>query len=673
MSSFPVPWSSLPAGASPGSHVVDQTNWEAIRTALRTDSANRNGGAFNYANVGDIAIARIFSKSGGQTFALSDGHDFVTQAQGASATQGQFAVSTSGGTITAGVTTTATIAPVPPGINHTNTDHYIRIFAGTGSPEIVKITGGTAIAGSGTGTITFVSANNHSGAWKLMSATAGIQEALWEMGSGVVLTPAISPTLYAPIRRVAGDAQWVRGAGMTATALNVDPTFPLVYPGGSTPVRGVFDWSPGDAAAVTVGGASDLSINFPQPDQNNLTTPTPYTHWPPAIYSTGTYHTLWERIQIIAGWDGCKIVPNINGAHFRHIHGSCFHRMFDFDGALDEVSVDWCENSTLGLTANQITCFLDPATANVFIYSGDVAGLMVASSFAATAFCDLHLGASGFGGVNRFINCWADSGGITHSNGNTEFIGCEIGANFVTFSGGWLTMNSCVVPNATFGTAIASSYLNGNASFASSFKMVNCHIDSGAYDTNPILACSTSGSYTGTFTVQIHNNGLSRAPNLTYVKPTIDVLGTSVGETGHTIINADGNYLSDLGSGTGYMFFITDDEAHNIGVCNRGLGWTNSFPATAAKGLYPYTLVNTAVASASTITPTGPLFHVTGTATIQSITFPTGFPYRRIGLIADAVWALGTSGDIGAALTAVVGRLYYLEFDPVAGKWYPIG
>lgn len=83
-----------------------------------------------------------------------------------------------GGTLTAGITNTITLTPVPQGVNGTDTKHPLYISGGTGAAECVTITGGTAVSGAASGTITFVPANNHSGAWTIQSATNGIQEAL---------------------------------------------------------------------------------------------------------------------------------------------------------------------------------------------------------------------------------------------------------------------------------------------------------------------------------------------------------------------------------------------------------------------------------------------------------------------------------------------------------------
>lgn len=87
---------------------------------------------------------------------------------------------------------------------------------------------------------------------------------------------------------------------------------------------------------------------------------------------------------------------------------------------------------------------------------------------------------------------------------------------------------------------------------------------------------------------------------------------------------------------------------------------------------------NTAVASATTIVPTGPLFHLTGTTPVTTITTPVGCNATAVGgciftLIVDTGTAsqLGTGGnlEIGAAITTLSGKAYSFVWDAVQSKW----
>lgn len=115
---------------------------------------------------------------------------------------------------------TVTITNVPAGVNGANTSHYVYISGGTGTAEAVLITGGTAVAGAASGTLTFTTANTHTGAWKITSATAGIQEAIWATGGRgrVVITPD-NHLIYATITVPPTYLVSLRGSGVDVTRL----------------------------------------------------------------------------------------------------------------------------------------------------------------------------------------------------------------------------------------------------------------------------------------------------------------------------------------------------------------------------------------------------------------------------------------------------------------------
>lgn len=87
---------------------------------------------------------------------------------------------------------------------------------------------------------------------------------------------------------------------------------------------------------------------------------------------------------------------------------------------------------------------------------------------------------------------------------------------------------------------------------------------------------------------------------------------------------------------------------------------------------------NTAVASATTIVPSGPLFHLTGTTAVTTITTPVGCDATAVGgceftVIVDTGTAsqFGTGGnlEIGAAITTLSGKAYNFVWDAKNSKW----
>ncbi len=89
-----------------------------------------------------------------------------------------------------------------------------------------------------------------------------------------------------------------------------------------------------------------------------------------------------------------------------------------------------------------------------------------------------------------------------------------------------------------------------------------------------------------------------------------------------------------------------------------------------------YIGTGTAVTSAASITPTGPIFHVTGTASINTIV-ATGPPAGGGGtsycitIVPDGAFTTATGNNIAVASTAVVNKLLTMCYDATAGKWYP--
>ena len=92
-------------------------------------------------------------------------------------------------------------------------------------------------------------------------------------------------------------------------------------------------------------------------------------------------------------------------------------------------------------------------------------------------------------------------------------------------------------------------------------------------------------------------------------------------------------------------------------------GWQNDLLSNAPTA---------AVASAAgLITPSGPLFHVTGTAAITGFNIPVGFSYGSFTVIPDGAFTTTNANNIALASTAVVSKALTFVYDPVTGKFYP--
>lgn len=99
--------------------------------------------------------------------------------------------------------------------------YKVRISGGTGTAEQATITAVSGVGGASTGTITVTTANPHTGAWVVSSATAGIQEAIVVAGIKYTLIqmPAGILNLYTGVIVPSTAFTAIRGAGMGITNL----------------------------------------------------------------------------------------------------------------------------------------------------------------------------------------------------------------------------------------------------------------------------------------------------------------------------------------------------------------------------------------------------------------------------------------------------------------------
>jgi hypothetical protein len=101
------------------------------------------------------------------------------------------------------------------------------------------------------------------------------------------------------------------------------------------------------------------------------------------------------------------------------------------------------------------------------------------------------------------------------------------------------------------------------------------------------------------------------------------------------------------------------------------LGWVPGFLNTSAPAG-----VTAAVASAAgQITPSGPLFHITGSAAITGFLYPIGLgagqPAASFCTIPDGTFTTTTANNIALASTAVVNKLLCWTWDNTNAKWVP--
>ena len=119
----------------------------------------------------------------------------------------------------AGTSASVNIAPVPLGVNGSNTNHWLRIVDSTAGDEIVLITGGSALSGAPSGTLEFTPSLDHvSGNWTLATASAGVQEAAWYVGDeGCLEVPPGMHPVYSAVTLLRNQA--IVGCGRNSSTL----------------------------------------------------------------------------------------------------------------------------------------------------------------------------------------------------------------------------------------------------------------------------------------------------------------------------------------------------------------------------------------------------------------------------------------------------------------------
>lgn len=95
--------------------------------------------------------------------------------------------------------------------------------------------------------------------------------------------------------------------------------------------------------------------------------------------------------------------------------------------------------------------------------------------------------------------------------------------------------------------------------------------------------------------------------------------------------------------------------------------WVPGFQTSSAES-QPTVAVASAAAK---ITPSGPVFHVTGTAAITGFNIPVGYNGGPVCVVPDAIFTTTTANNIGLASTAVVSKQLCYIYDSATAKFYP--
>lgn len=130
----------------------------------------------------------------------------------------------------------------------------------------------------------------------------------------------------------------------------------------------------------------------------------------------------------------------------------------------------------------------------------------------------------------------------------------------------------------------------------------------------------------------------------------------------------------DVGTGTDLRGISSRSRTvAGTGITSTFSGGTQTL-AVNTTALPIFTLLpgtGTALASATTITPTNRGHHVTGTTPVATITATGMIDGELLYVMPDGAFTTTTLGNIAITSTAVVGKLLVFHWDATAVKWYP--
>jgi hypothetical protein len=248
-------------------------------------------------------------------------------------------------------------------------------------------------------------------------------------------------------------------------------------------------------------------------------------------------------------------------------------------------------------------------------------------------------------------------GGVTYiSSGTTPIIGAEMNPDpHFANSADWQTVTGWTVSG---GTLTASN----SGSIA-------------AIATTPLLYTVPGQEYQVTITISAIANS-SYIQSQMYSVDGSQYVGyhTTTGTFTDTFTATRAESISIACNGSNPSATITYFSVKPVNFSAVSLTQTAGFTMDSTGKMLSVPYTNTAwgdnVASASTITPTGQMFHVTGTTTINTINLPVTGWHAKITIVPNGVFSTGTTGNIANAVTSVVNTPLDAVYDDAKGKWY---
>lgn len=187
-----------------------------------------------------------------------------------------------------------TLSVCPPGVIGTETAYYVYI-SGTGTPEAVRVTGGTCQGDGHSGTLEFTTAHSHPNGYFIGSASSGVQEASIAARyipsnpkgvtqSGRVVIPPGEYDVFAPISIRASSQTVDFGGSILNCYTPDDPCIFVGDPKNSNAFGNISLLAPRGRPMMTAGTKPFIEVNAQQTRIFNVT-----TRKPPKGGSFGSY------------------------------------------------------------------------------------------------------------------------------------------------------------------------------------------------------------------------------------------------------------------------------------------------------------------------------------------------------------------------------------------------
>jgi hypothetical protein len=181
---------------------------------------------------------------------------------------------------------TVTLSSCPAGVKGNESEYWVYI-TGTGTPEAVKVTGGTCAGNGVAGTLQFTTLNAHGAGYSIRSASGGLQEAsiagrftpsnpTGTSQGGKIIAPPGELDLYARVS-FRSSYQTIDMSSSVVTCWMDDTCIFIGDPSNSNYSNDITLINPRGRAAVTNGTKPFLEINAQKTRVSNVVARTPYT------------------------------------------------------------------------------------------------------------------------------------------------------------------------------------------------------------------------------------------------------------------------------------------------------------------------------------------------------------------------------------------------------------